>query len=96
MNREDIIRMAREADFAEGLSDTLRGVALVWDAETKHLERFAALLREKMVSDGWRQCAEGQRTTQHCAVAEQARQQRESINGPIVQSSGEQLARSKT
>jgi len=35
--------------------------------------RFAALLREKMISEGWRQCAQGQKTTQFCAVAEQAR-----------------------
>ena len=34
---------------------------------------FAALLRERMIADGWRQCAQGQKTTQHCAVAEQAR-----------------------
>ena len=34
---------------------------------------FAALLREKMVSEGWRQCAQGQKTSQFCAVAEQAR-----------------------
>jgi hypothetical protein len=39
--------------------------------------RFAALVaaaeRTRMIADGWRQCAQGQRTTQHCAVAEQAR-----------------------
>ena len=29
--------------------------------------------RDRMVSEGWRQCAQGQKTTQHCAVAEQAR-----------------------
>jgi predicted kinase len=44
MTRDDIIRLAREADFAEGLSDNLTGEVLVWDAETKHLERFAALV----------------------------------------------------
>jgi hypothetical protein len=39
--------------------------------------RFAALVaaaeRNRMISEGWRQCAQGQRTTQFCAVAEQAR-----------------------
>jgi hypothetical protein len=39
--------------------------------------RFAALVaaaeRDRMISDGWRQCAQGQRVTQHCAMAEQAR-----------------------
>jgi hypothetical protein len=44
MTRDDIIRMAREANFAEGLSDNLTREVLVWDAETKHLERFAALV----------------------------------------------------
>ncbi len=44
MTRDDIIKIAREADFAEGLSDNLTGEVLVWDAETKHLERFAALV----------------------------------------------------
>ena len=45
-DRDDILRMAREAGFAEGLSDTLRGEVLVWDAETKHLERFFTLAHE--------------------------------------------------
>ena len=44
MNKEDIIRMAREAKITEGLVDTIKGEVLVWDAETKHLERFAALV----------------------------------------------------
>jgi hypothetical protein len=36
--------------------------------------RFAALVaaaeRNRMISEGWRQCAQGQRTTQFCAVAD--------------------------
>jgi hypothetical protein len=40
--------------------------------------RFAALVaaaeRNRMIADGWRQCAQGQRTTQFCAVAEQERE----------------------
>jgi len=39
--------------------------------------RFAALVaaaeRSHMISKGWRQCAQGQKTTKFCAVAEQAR-----------------------
>jgi hypothetical protein len=35
--------------------------------------RFANLVRNRMISEGWRQCAQGQRATQFCAVAEQAR-----------------------
>ena len=41
--------------------------------------RFAALVaaaeRDRMVSEGWRQCAQGQKTSQFCAIAEQARQE---------------------
>lgn len=29
--------------------------------------------RESMIADGWRQCAQGQRTTQFCGMAEEAR-----------------------
>jgi hypothetical protein len=36
--------------------------------------RFAALVaaaeRNRMIADGWRQCAQGQKTTQFCAVAD--------------------------
>jgi hypothetical protein len=39
--------------------------------------RFAALVaaaeRDRMISEGWRQCAKGQKTTQHCGMVEQAR-----------------------
>jgi hypothetical protein len=30
-------------------------------------------MREQMAYEGWRQCAQGQKTTQFCAVAEQER-----------------------
>jgi hypothetical protein len=30
---------------------------------------------EQMIADGWRRCAVGQRTTQHCGMAEEARTQ---------------------
>jgi hypothetical protein len=30
-------------------------------------------MRDHMISEGWRQCAQGQKTSQFCAVAEQAR-----------------------
>jgi hypothetical protein len=36
---------------------------------------FAALLRDHLISEGWRQCAKEQRTTQLCAMAEQAKQE---------------------
>ncbi|MFO0203512.1 MAG: hypothetical protein ACK528_10320 [Alphaproteobacteria bacterium] len=40
MNREDIIRMAREARFAEGMDWGHE----IWEAKTGNLERFAALV----------------------------------------------------
>jgi hypothetical protein len=65
MNRDDIIRMAREA---EAIGNT---------ATIPLLARFAALVaaadRDRMIADGWRQCAVGQRTTQWCAEAERIR-----------------------
>jgi len=36
---------------------------------------FAALLRDHLISEGWRQCAKEQRTTQFCAVVERAKQE---------------------
>jgi len=64
MTRDDITRMAREAGFVG------------FDGDNKDLRRFAALVaqaeRERMTKDGWRQCAEGQRTTQHCGLVEAA------------------------
>jgi hypothetical protein len=45
-------------------------------ANTPEIERINAHIegmRNRMISEGWRQCAQGQRTTQFCAVAEQAR-----------------------
>ena len=35
------------------------------------LTKFAALLQQQMIEDGWRQCAVGQGTTQFCGVAEE-------------------------
>ena len=66
MNKEDIIRMAREAGIlVPGYRDHI-----------EHMERFAALVsaaeRESMIEQGWRQCAKGQRTTQFCGIVEQA------------------------
>jgi hypothetical protein len=40
VNREDIIRMAREARFAEGMDWGHE----IWEAKTGNLERFAALV----------------------------------------------------
>ena len=66
MNKDDIIRMAREA----GMSPSAEG--LYWTATLSDLEKFAAAEREAMIEQGWRQCAKGQRTTQFCGMVEQA------------------------
>lgn len=70
MNKDDIIKMAREAQ----MSPSAEG--LYWTATPSDLERFAALIaaaeREAMIEQGWRQCAKGQRTTQFCGLVEQA------------------------
>ena len=51
-------------------------IASVRDGELYTRYRFAALVakaeREVMLQDGWRQCAVGQRTTQFCAMTEEA------------------------
>jgi hypothetical protein len=69
MSRDDIIKMAHKAGFNWPEVHTT--------SIEDRLERFAALVaaaeRNRMIADGWRQCAQGQRTSQHCAVAEQAR-----------------------
>lgn len=62
MNRDDIIKMAREAGIsqshAEGMFD--------------FLERFFHMAQAAMIEQGWRQCAKDQRTTQFCGMVEQA------------------------
>lgn len=73
---DDILWLALKAGFEMGEDKklyTTDGDGLC----TEELQRFAALVsaaeRDHMIADGWRQCAQGQRTTQFCAVAEQAR-----------------------
>ena len=78
MTKDDIIRMAREAGGSIYEVD--------WCFEIENLERFAALVaaaeREKIIAEGWRQCAVGQRTTQFCLQLQNAVEvERESIVG---------------
>jgi hypothetical protein len=69
MTRDDILRMAKEAGLAP--ASFCR-----WSAYSDDLERFATLVaaekEQQMIRDGWRQCAEGQRTTQHCKLLDAA------------------------
>ena len=75
MNRDDIIRMGVETDlFIYNGDDTSLTVWLI-PTEEKFL-KFAALVaaekEQQMIRDGWRQCAEEQRTTQYCGLLDAA------------------------
>jgi hypothetical protein len=65
MNTDDITRLAREAGFTG------------FDSQSERLHDFARLVaaaeRNRMIADGWRQCAQGQKTSQFCGMVEQAR-----------------------
>lgn len=63
---EDLIKLARIAGAHDNGVEVRFVVPL-------YLVRFAALLRNHMLSEGWRQCAQGQKTTQFCGMVEQAR-----------------------
>jgi hypothetical protein len=76
MTRDDIIRLAREAGFVRVVATHTDGSLTTTVAPIEELERFAALIaaaeRDRMKSEGWRQCAAGQRTTQYCDLLELA------------------------
>jgi hypothetical protein len=64
MNSDDINRMAREAHLPACHAE-----------HPKALARFAARVEEHLISQGYRKCAEGQRTTQFCGMVEAAREE---------------------
>jgi hypothetical protein len=72
MTRDDIIKLREESDEWAEKHLQCEGEYHP-DFHTVSDVRFANLVRNRMISEGWRQCAQGQRTTQHCAMAEQAR-----------------------
>ena len=70
MTQDDILRMANHCGFRIDAED------FVMPREGDYalrLARFAFLVRNHLISDGWRQCAQGQRTSQFCGMVEQAR-----------------------
>jgi hypothetical protein len=88
MSREDIIRMAQPECSHHFIRDeeavkhyccqkcgAVKVEPYIPPMLAILLKTVAAAEREHMISDGWRQCAQGQRTSQHCAVAEQARRE---------------------
>lgn len=72
MNRDDILRMAREA-HTDLVTVDYPGHAGQLDPWTlRLLERFAALVEQHLIESGYRKCAVGQRTTQFCGQLEKA------------------------
>jgi hypothetical protein len=71
MTTEDIIRWARQCAVGETV------IAFTLNQLKDFAKRVAHDERNHMIADGWRQCAQGQKTSQHCSVAEQARQDAE-------------------
>ena len=69
MTRDDIIRMTQEA-----CSQAPRGDwnSTAWVLSDEALELFADLIKQQLIAEGYRKCAEGQRTTQFCKQVEAA------------------------
>jgi hypothetical protein len=44
------------------------------------------MTEQQMIDDGWRRCAVGQRTTQHCGMAEEVRAQEGDFYGGWITS----------
>lgn len=59
MTRDEILRLAREAGVMPLEHFYVTDV---------FLQRFVHLVEQRMIRDGYRKCAEGQRTTQHCGL----------------------------
>lgn len=77
MTRDDIIRLAKDAGFNQILATNTGADVWIDDGfYVEELENFAVLVaaekEQQMIRDGWRQCAEGQRTTQHCGLLDAA------------------------
>ena len=70
MTQDDIIRMARHAKIECDLIDDDEGQ--IWYITTDTLARFAAIVSDRMIRNGYRKCAQGQRTTQFCGQLEAA------------------------
>lgn len=66
MTRDEIIEMAREV----GMPET--EVEGVFRVNSDDLGHFSHLIQQHLIQQGYRQCAVGQRTTQHCGQLEQA------------------------
>ena len=63
MNRDEILRLAREAGVMPLDHFYVTDV---------FLQRFVHLVEQRLIRDGYRKCAEGQRTTQFCGLLDAA------------------------
>ncbi len=76
MTRDDIIRMAEEAGLCRDDEVWYSRSDVDADVTTDDLKRFAALVayakQNELLNEGWRPCALGQLTTQHCALSVRA------------------------
>ena len=71
MTRYDLIGIAKEAGWKR-VSRNPFETGREFPVLIGMLERFAELHKQQLIRDGWRQCAQGQATTQYCAIAEAA------------------------
>ena len=70
MTKDDIIRTAREAGFTLTHQSNM-GLEL-YLCSPKDIEMFAQVVESELIKQGYRKCAEGQKTTQFCGMLEQA------------------------
>ena len=72
MTYDDIIRIARKAGWSGIYTKPLFSITMQEDDFLRFAALVAAAERERMKSEGWRHCAEGQITTQYCGLLEAA------------------------
>jgi hypothetical protein len=83
MNRDEILGLAREAGVMPLEHFYVTDV---------FLQRFVHLVEQRMIRDGYRKCAEGQRTTQFCGLLDAAvKAEREACAEYVAQSFGNEL-----
>lgn len=76
VNTDDVLHMANEAGIVMSLTD---------DRVTLNkLNRFLELHLKTLVSEGYRQCAKGQQTTQFCGLLEEAVAERDKYEAIIA------------
>ena len=76
MNRDEILTLAREAGVMPLDHFYVTDV---------FLQRFVHLVEQRLIRDGYRQCAKGQRTTQFCGLlADAVKAEREALGDIIL------------